>query len=298
MKRMIVCMVGLSLLVLAGAAQAQDIGAKLKNCEGGDAQACAEVGALYYDDDEDVKMDIGKAKEYYGRSCDLGLAEACFLVARTLYSGDHWPGDRTEARTWYDRACKKGNLPSCFRIGLMHVEGDGGPKDLDAGLPHLQKGCDGGHGAACLHAGWYAFGLERDTEAVAHSKKGCAAGEAPACFNLGNHLLFVEKTPADAARIFEALCKNGIAVGCISQACAIFATDQVTALSLSAQHLEQATKDCDQIKDGELCLAVADWMKIAQFPGGGDEIRTKARGFLQAACDGGDKGSCRVLKIR
>lgn len=47
-----------------------------KGCELKDSASCNILGVAY-EDGKGVKQDYKKAKEYYGKACDLGLQNAC-----------------------------------------------------------------------------------------------------------------------------------------------------------------------------------------------------------------------------
>lgn len=47
-----------------------------KGCNLNDATSCNLVG-IAYDNGRGVKQDYEKAKEYYGKACDLGFQKAC-----------------------------------------------------------------------------------------------------------------------------------------------------------------------------------------------------------------------------
>ena len=48
-----------------------------KSCELKNGVGCYMVGAFYYDGDEVVKQNLSKAKELYGKACDLGYQKGC-----------------------------------------------------------------------------------------------------------------------------------------------------------------------------------------------------------------------------
>jgi TPR repeat protein len=47
-----------------------------KSCELGDGESCANLGRSYYNG-QGVRQSYAKAKEYYGKACDLEIEDGC-----------------------------------------------------------------------------------------------------------------------------------------------------------------------------------------------------------------------------
>lgn len=99
-------------MTLAGSIVAKELAAMRAACAQDDAGECREL-AVEYDLGISVDEDDEQAFEYYLRACELGLAEACWDVARGLYYGWGVEEDPETGETYRVYACDEGFVDAC-----------------------------------------------------------------------------------------------------------------------------------------------------------------------------------------
>src|SRR3569623_150519 len=191
-------------------------------------------------------------------ACQNGSAEACLAVGR-LYEA------RTDgllafllsypktAKDYYQRGCKVGNVTSCARFGHMKI-----PNSYDSLHDDDGTRADG----------------------MAALSTACNGGITDSCHELAEAL-----DPAQAAPVFEKLCKGGDKASCDKLVAAVAATDPKAALEIAA-------KQCDEGNDAE-CRDAGETL----FAGTSVIPADPARGvaLLTKACDRGAAAACREL---
>ncbi len=142
----------------------------------GSLAACADLGAMYYDDRYGVKHDYQKALELFTLACDGGYAEACRGVGHSYYNGNGVSEDLAKAAEYYKKGCDGGYAMACNNIGVMYDEGEGVSEDPDKAVEYLKKACDGGKWVGCRNL--VSYYLERNKgKAMGYGKKICELGE-------------------------------------------------------------------------------------------------------------------------
>ncbi len=164
-----------------------------RTCLLGQAEACFQVGVLFYYGRESYPRDRARSSRAFARGCDLGDSRACnnigdalaylatksrtrdvegnasieFLKACRLgealgcanlgYMTEHGEGvtrDRPRARVLYREACSAGDVYGCLHVALLEAEDAGAPRAPGAALAHWRQRCDAGHDArACAFVG-------------------------------------------------------------------------------------------------------------------------------------------------
>jgi len=202
----------------------------------------------------------------------------------------------------YSKGCELGDADGCLFLGLMHYRGEGAARDENKARALFGKACDGGLVQGCVSAGWVEFGTPNDAAARGFFEKVCADATDPdgglACFNLGTMLRYVDKKPGKAGDAFEKACKVGYVAGCVQQAALLYKKRPVRAANLADERLELVLKGCKEANDGETCLALAEWYRVSGEKKKGKKFKKLGNGQLKKECESGDKGSCRVLKLR
>jgi tetratricopeptide (TPR) repeat protein len=147
-------------------ADADRINALAKQCQAGDADACATV------------------KPYVEQACDGGDWQACYFLGFLHERGRGMARDAARAAALYEKACGGGNDMACLAGGMLQWLGTGVPKDLDAATARFGALCGKGVEQACPQ--YAAAVLTRPTpEAKARARDvldaRCKAGMAKAC---------------------------------------------------------------------------------------------------------------------
>lgn len=118
-----------------------------KSCEGGDPQACANVGRIYAT--EGATFDMKKAVAMFGKSCDGKLGLGCELLGKVYDQGLDGKEDFPKARELFEKACALQAPDSCFFLGEQRRQGLGGDKDAEGAIAAYTAGCKLDNQDAC-----------------------------------------------------------------------------------------------------------------------------------------------------
>lgn len=140
-----------------------------KACDGGDANACSQLGYLYaYGRDGKVLVNAPLAAAAYEKGCNLGHAGACGTLGMSYAAGTGVPQDREKGIALVDKACTMKDAHYCFSLAVMHGEDanivmagmreDLTPeqaevemkKYMDNATKYVAAACTLGHECACL----------------------------------------------------------------------------------------------------------------------------------------------------
>jgi hypothetical protein len=119
-----------------------------KECAGGKAKSCSDLG-LMYSDGEGVTKDDAKAAELFQKACDRGNAVGCFQLGMSYVNGKGVMKDNNKAAQLYLKACDAGEMISCWSLGLMYSAGLGVKRDGTKATQLYNKACKGGTSFAC-----------------------------------------------------------------------------------------------------------------------------------------------------
>jgi TPR repeat protein len=177
-------------------------------CERGEMGSCTWLYRLYRSD------------AYYVDPCEAGHHEACALLADT-YNRESWRGgDRSKARAYYERACNGGLAGACFDLGLLLVDG-GGEDDQAAAVKAYEQACDGGEMGGCVNLGvlYTKMAGEDDVSAEVFLlyRRACDGNSAVGCHNLALYHERGRGTPPDVARaraLYARACDLGYEKSC------------------------------------------------------------------------------------
>ena len=209
------------------AAKLQELTGK---CEGGDAEACGNLGMLYHNG-QAVQKDLVRAAELLSRSCEGGNAGGCYNLGGMAAHGEGMAEDPAKAVSLYERACGAGAADACNNLGIMHVTGNGVAKDAPRALEFFRKGCSLGNAMGCqnaskLEASGLAAGKAAAPAGAAAAPSGnsaaalqraCGDGDAKACSRLGTMYYKgsgVGKDLVRAEELYEQSCDGGEAAAC------------------------------------------------------------------------------------
>lgn len=165
-------------------------------CTGGVAESCMTLGNVYGKEDLGP-TDLERSKQFFGRACDLGKADACIFLGKI-----HLGKDRERAHSYYMKACALGTATSCTVAGLDFQEGSGTTRDLK--------------------------------KANALFEKSCAQKEPEGCHQLANNLLVgkgITKDRARAVSLFGRACSGELEAACDALA-ALCKADDLDACAL------------------------------------------------------------------
>ena len=198
------CVVAVRSLGTGDDADAVDLRARLESehaCLVGEAEACYEVGLLYYSGHNALARDRSRAVEAYERGCRLGAAQACNNLGDALAYGDGVGRDVVQSAAMFDKACRKGEALGCANWGQMFERGEGVARDRAQARDLYRRACASGEVYGCLHAEMLAAqdaGAPRDPEgALVYWRRACGRRDARACAYVG---IIYEDGPDGLAR--------------------------------------------------------------------------------------------------
>jgi len=183
---------------------AQDLHARLDaelGCATGRADACYQVGLLFYQGHDAFPHDHAKATRAYARGCDLGDSRACNNYGDALAYGEGVKRDLERSAEMFAKACRLGESLGCGNLGYSAEHGAGVARDIGRARALYHDACATGDPYACLHARMLAAadaGAPRDPpKALPYWTVRCAARDARACAFVG---IIYEDGPDGLAR--------------------------------------------------------------------------------------------------
>ncbi|MBF0121496.1 MAG: SEL1-like repeat protein [Desulfobacterales bacterium] len=268
-----------------------------KTCDRGEAQACHNLGNMYYHG-KGVEQDDLKAIELYKKACDRGEAQACHNLGNMYYQGKGVEQDDLKAIELYKKACDRGEAQACHNLGNMYYQGKGVEQDDLKAIELCIKACDGGEAQACFTLGWLYHEGERFKQdyfkAIEFYTKACDRREARACHNLGNMYSQGEGVKQDyfkAIEFYTKACDRGEARACSYLGNMYYQGKGVKQDYFKA--IEFYTKACDR---GE--ARACSYLGNMYYQGKGvKQDYFKAVKFYKKACDGKYSSGCYNLGI-
>jgi len=171
-----------------------------KAAEQGDANAQADLGAMYYAGDG-VPKDLAKAFEWYQKAATQGLTYAQFALGAMYSAGDGVPKDPAKAVEWYRKAAEQGDANAQNSLGARYYVGDVVPKDLAKAFEWYRKAAEQGDADAqfALGAMYYAGdGVPKDlAKAFEWYQKAATQGLTDAQVDLGAMYYAGDGVPKD-----------------------------------------------------------------------------------------------------
>jgi TPR repeat protein len=172
---------------------AQDVLARVegqRTCLLGQAEACFQIGILFYYGRDSFPRDRAKSSRAFARGCDLGDSRACNNIGDALAYGDGVGRDVEGASGDFLKACRLGEALGCANLGYMTEHGEGVARDRIGARVLYREACSAGDVYGCLHVDLLAAedaGAPRAPgPAFAHWRQRCDAGhEARACAFVG-----------------------------------------------------------------------------------------------------------------
>jgi TPR repeat protein len=173
-----------------------------RTCLSGQAEACFQIGVLFYYGREAFPRDRTSSSRAFSRGCDLGDSRACNNLGDAMAYGDGVARDVATAASSFLKACRLGEALGCANLGYMVEHGEGMPRDVVRARGLYREACAAGDIYGCLHRDLLAAedaGAPRDPDrALAHWRHACEDGHvARACAFVG---VMYEDGPDGVAR--------------------------------------------------------------------------------------------------
>ncbi len=173
-----------------------------RTCLAGQAEACFQVGVLFYYGREAFPRDRASSSRAFSRGCDLGDSRACNNLGDAMAYGDGVSRDVENAASSFGKACRLGEALGCANLGYMVEHGEGIARDVARARRLYRDACAAGEVYGCLHRDLLAAedaGAPRDPDrALAHWRHACENERvAKACAFVG---VMYEDGPDGVAR--------------------------------------------------------------------------------------------------
>ena len=262
------------------------------SCSAGSGKSCFNV-ALFLEEDPDEK--IGKATDYYQRSCNLDFQRACSVYGRFLSTGTAGVSqDPMTAVALFREACDQNDPGGCQYLAEAIYKGEGVTKDFGEAAALFKKACElGAVGENCFNYGLMrekGIGVDADiAEAVEYYRKACARKSESGCTNLAARYAQGDGVPQDrelAVSFFSEGCKRGHVVSCNNLAYVTRTGEGVQQDPKKAAELYRA--NCDK-GDGAGCFGLGQ-MAMDSEPGAGG--KAKSYPLFAKGCELGHAKSC------
>jgi TPR repeat protein len=278
-------------------------------CARGDAEACRSAGQCYnWQYGELSVSDVGRARSFYQRSCDLASIAGCLSLVYALEDSDP-----ARATCVLERVCNAHDAEGCDLLVYAHNAGWFGVA-LDAKKAHAYalEACDLSHGGwACRFAahglsGPHPVETPNPRRAFDLFRQACDGYDGEGCFYAGLFAVELEEPARDLfARACaldpnpyrhcevaksHAACEKHDGNGCAALATGYLETGEAPLVPIAVTMLERA---CDE---GTLRACGALGSFLAGPPEGHAARRDEARAvvMLDRACDV-DADACQAL---
>jgi hypothetical protein len=115
-------------------------------CESGDAVACNDQGVTAL---HSVPSDPSLALRSFERACQGGGAEACSNLGALYEAGVGVRSNLSDAVRLYEQACTGGAALGCSNLGALYARGKGVGRDASEAQRLFSLSCDTGSAAGC-----------------------------------------------------------------------------------------------------------------------------------------------------
>jgi len=193
----------------------------VEQCDKGDPGSCLHLAYLHRSG-KDVPKDIEKASSLFQKSCDGGVARACYakgdeLMVVRMNAKDE--GAKTEARIkaeqYYNKACELGDGWVCWNIADWYLrEGSLAvfPKDPARAASLVRRGCNLGYAYSCSTLAGMLIKGEHTTKDVPAAldllRRACDGGRLEDCEAIGNVYRKGEAVPKDGNKAIESYTRS------------------------------------------------------------------------------------------
>ena len=138
-----------SLWIHGSSCEGKRVDVCVEHCHDDDALAC-NILARAYSVGFVVKKNLDTAISFFGRGCELGSGNSCYLQAHTLLR--NMPPEPHRAFVAMSRACELGSPLSCAQLGDFYALGIGVDEDRERAQILYLRECRPEFTSACLSA--------------------------------------------------------------------------------------------------------------------------------------------------
>eukprot|EP00093_Oithona_nana_P013589 13589.XXX_254551_253704_1 [CDS] Oithona nana genome sequencing. len=105
----------------------------VKGCEENYGKSCLLAGMFHktkFEHPIKTPKDLAKSTEFFGKACDLGVANGCYNHGSNLRIGlGNVHKDTEKAAKAFEKGCELDSFECCVNLSLMYKRGDGVTKD-------------------------------------------------------------------------------------------------------------------------------------------------------------------------
>jgi len=118
--------------------------------EKGNMYAEHKLGTIYYNGDENLKIEKNKkeAFKHFQRAAQKGVAMSQYNVAYCYFTGDAIQRNKEEAVKWFKLAAEQGYTVAEYKLGSCYEIGSGIDINLEEAKKYYQRAATKGHEAA------------------------------------------------------------------------------------------------------------------------------------------------------
>ncbi len=164
----------------------------IKECNANKSLSCFNLGLIYENGFDKIKIDGVLAVEFYEKACTLGNADSCGTMADLYAWGDYIVSVNEElAANYYEKSCNLDNATgvNCTLAGDAYFLNETLPQDFQKAKTYYEKGCAKKDGLGCSYlAEMYLFGDFGNVDysnAGKYYKIACDLKIYKSCFELG-----------------------------------------------------------------------------------------------------------------
>jgi TPR repeat protein len=229
--------------------------------------------------------------QWLTRACDLGEAEGCARVARSLAGRDE---EQARTARFAERACQGYNREGCLLLGQMYQQGRGVTANAERAMDFFERACYGSSNID--ERGLCGNGAEDNlserpgcADYIALAASACDAGNVERCMSLADFEL--EEVPplgsyrleprSQSASLYTSACDRGHPVAC-------FRLLQLGQSDDTHRTLVLAERACSR-HDPRACALVLHLRAL------GEPDAALATTLLGLACEGGQSAACTQL---
>lgn len=189
-------------------------------CQGGSMPACSAFGVLLAQSDDATQVARGHA--LMRRACEAPMGTTCNDWGLAHAEGWGMPKNPHQAALLFRKACSAHEVSGCASYAELMQTGEGGvPVDPAGAVQMFSKACTQGSFRACHGVGMALLEgrgiVKQSAEAAPYLHYACDYKFAPACDALAGLLDSGQAGTnlAEAVRLSEFSCEQGIATGCL-----------------------------------------------------------------------------------
>ncbi|MCA9491442.1 MAG: sel1 repeat family protein [Myxococcales bacterium] len=257
-------------------------------CDNGEAASCTKLARLSFQGGPGVQVSLTSARTYASKACNMGYPDGCAVLGEI--EGKGWSADKMDE--YWGRLCDQGHRDSCWLLARTYYDGIY-PEPTDGRIRGLfRQACALSHPRACYEAGrWELEHQGSEAEASQFFAQACDLDDAAGCSEEVDMILSgkVQRNLKEARDAFEVACEQRQS----TSACKTLAFGLLDGIDIprdAERGREILTRVCvDTDSPADACLRLGQCYEEGV---GGERDRTEASKYYRWACASGNAQSC------